>query len=333
MAERESELRMIAWELTSSCNLKCLHCRASAESERDPDELTLKECEAIIDSISEFSSPTIILTGGEPLLRHDLMDLIEYGKRKKLRMVLATNGTLVTDEVTRSLKALGIKRVSLSIDGKDRESHERIRGVLGSFDYVISAARIFKDHGIPFQINTTITSLNSAEIESIYELSKSLGACAWHPFLLVPVGRGKDIYSDMDPKEYDKVLYRIYGLQKRGEIEIKVTCGPQYYRIMKENGDEVLSSGCLAGKAFMFISSKGFAKPCGYLDVISGDVKKDGVQRVWRESEVFLKLRDPKNLKGGCRSCSYVEVCGGCRARAYEISGDYLGQDPLCSIS
>lgn len=334
MDKREFPLRMVAWELTRSCNLACLHCRAQAKKERDEKELTTLECKSIIDSIWSFSNPVIILTGGEPLMRSDIFEIVEYGNQKGLYMVLATNGTLLSKEVAKTLKALKIKRVSLSLDGKDKKSHDEFRGVEGSFDSIITAAKILNEEKLPFQINTTVTSINVEDIESIYELAKSIGASAWHLFLLVPVGRGKGIRDKgLKAKAYEETLERVYNLERRREIEIKVTCAPQYYRILKERGEILKSSGCLAGKTFMFISHVGVAQPCGYLEIPCGDVRKDGVESVWRNSHVFLKLRDFSEYKGRCGRCRYLSICGGCRARAYEEYGDFLEEEPYCTIS
>jgi len=332
MGERTYPLRMVAWELTRNCNLSCVHCRACATTGPHAGELTTEECKRIIDDILSFSEPTVILTGGEPLLRPDIFEVIEYGNGKGLRLVTAINGTLLDMEKTRRLKASGIRRVSLSIDGRDRSSHDSFRGVDGSFDAVIKASGMLKDAGLPFQINTTVTTLNVNDLGEIYKLTKSLAAAAWHVFLLVPVGRGTGLKGkELSAKEYEKVLHRLYDMEKMNELEMKVTCAPHYYRIVKEGGDAPKSTGCLAGKSFMFISHRGVAQPCGYLEVASGDVRKDGVRKVWEDSEVFRRLRDLSSYRGKCGGCRYIRICGGCRARAYEATGSYLEEEPLCS--
>lgn len=334
MAQIEFPLRMVAWELTRNCNLNCIHCRASATLGPYTDELTFNECKKIIDEIVVFSSPTIILTGGEPLIRDDLFDIIEYGTDKGLRLVIATNGTLLDEEKVRRLKTGGIKRVSLSIDGKDSTTHDLFRGVNGSFASVIKAVKILTDANLPFQINTTITRLNVEALQQIYNLVKSIGAVAWHIFLLVPVGRGQELKGkELSTEMYEQVLAWFYDIEKKNELEIKVTCAPHYYRIVKEKGDKPKSSGCLAGKSFMFISHKGIAQPCGYLEIPSGDIKKDGVKKVWEESPVFNQLRDMSSYRGKCGGCRYLRICSGCRARAYELSGDFLGEEPYCSYN
>ena len=332
MEQREHHLRMVAWELTRNCNLNCLHCRASATCVPYKDELTTDECKAIIDGILAFASPTVILTGGEPLLREDIFDIIEYGKVKGLRLVIAVNGTLLTKDKAVRLKDGGIKRVSLSLDGKDAVSHDTFRGVEGSFDAVMKAAAILKDVDLPFQINTTVTGRNVGDLDAIYDLVRSIGAVAWHVFLLVPVGRGEGLKGEeLDAAKYEEVLLRLYETESRNELEMKVTCAPHYYRIVKEKGEVPKSAGCLAGKSFMFISHRGVAQPCGYLETDAGNVRKDGVEKVWKESPVYNRLRDLKSYGGKCGGCKFLKICGGCRARAYEATGDFMEAEPLCS--
>jgi radical SAM protein with 4Fe4S-binding SPASM domain len=222
----------------------------------------------------------------------------------------------------------------MSLDGKDRKSHDSFRGVEGSFDSVMKAAGILRSVGLPFQINTTVTRLNVEDLGAIYDLVRSIGSVAWHIFLLVPVGRGEGLKGkELDTKKYEEVLEWLYGIEKKNELEIKVTCAPHYYRIVKEKGDSPKSAGCLAGKSFMFISHKGVAQPCGYLEMASGDVRKEGVRKVWEESPVFGQLRDLSQYTGKCGGCRYLKICGGCRARAREMYGDFLGEEPYCSYN
>lgn len=332
MGEREFPLRMVAWELTRNCNLNCIHCRAKATLGPHQGELTTEECKKIIDDISSFASPIVILTGGEPLMREDLFEIIRYGNEKGLRLVIAVNGTLLDRDKATRLKELGIQRVSMSIDGKDARSHDAFRGVPGSFDAVVKAAGILQEIGLPFQINTTVTRLNVDDLGEICESVKAAGAVAWHVFLLVPVGRGEGLRGEeLNAKMYEDVLQWLYTVEKKDELEMKVTCAPHYYRIVTEKGDTPKSAGCLAGKSFMFISHRGIAQPCGYLEMDSGDVRKEGVKKVWEGSPVFTKLRDLRSYKGKCGACRFLAICGGCRARAHELRGDMLGEEPYCT--
>ncbi len=334
MVEREFPLRMVAWELTRNCNLSCIHCRASATSGPHAGELTLPECTKILDEIRAFSDPTIILTGGEPLMRDDVFDIIDYGAAKGLRMVIAVNGTLLDGEKAAKLKESGIKRVSMSLDGPDRGTHDRFRGVTGSFDAVMKGAEILRAAAMPFQINTTVTRLNADRLHEVYRVVKSMGAVGWHVFLLVPVGRGEGLKGEeLNTRMYESTLEDLYEIETRNEIELKVTCAPHYYRIVKERGGVPKSAGCLAGKSFMFISHKGVAQPCGYLEVPSGDVRELGVRSVWQNSPVFTELRTLSSYKGKCGACRYLKICGGCRARAFESRGHILEEEPYCSYN
>ncbi|MBP1734929.1 MAG: Radical domain protein [Deltaproteobacteria bacterium] len=305
---------MVAWELTRNCNLNCVHCRAAASKGPHEGELTLSECKQVLDQIAGFASPTIILTGGEPLMRNDIFDIIEYGNVKGLRLVMAINGTLLTEEKAQRLKEYGIKRVSLSLDGKNVKNHDAFRGVIGSFNSVMKAADYLNGVDLPFQINTTVTRFNVDDLLDIYNLIKAMGAVAWHVFLLVPVGRAKDLKGkELDTEAYEDVLHWLYDMESKNEIEMKVTCAPHY--------------------SFMFISHKGIAQPCGYLELASGDVRAHGVQKVWEESPVFNQLRDLTSYRGKCGRCRYLKICGGCRARAYELHGDFLHEEPYCSYN
>jgi AdoMet-dependent heme synthase len=327
-------LRMIAWEVTRNCNLDCVHCRARASSKHYENELSLDESKKVLDDIASFSTPTIILTGGEPLLRDDIYDIARYGVSKGLRMVIAVNGTLVDREVAGKLKDAGILRVSMSVDGKDQTSHDNFRRVSGSFDSVMRAGQIFNDVGLPFQINTTVTKLNMADLGDIYDLVKGMGAVAWHVFLLVPVGRGEGLKGEeLNAAMYEDVLNWLYDREERNEMEMKVTCAPHYYRIVKEKGGTPKSAGCLAGKSFLFISHTGIAQPCGYLDLACGDVRKYGVRKVWEDSQEFALIRDFRQYKGKCGHCKFLNICGGCRARALELKGDILEAEPYCSYA
>lgn len=332
MDERSSPLRMIAWELTRNCNLNCVHCRARASAGPHDNELSLAECKGILDDIASFSSPTIILTGGEPLLRPDVYDIVSYGVSKGLRIVIAVNGTLIDAETAQKLKSAGILRVSMSIDGADPDSHDAFRGVSGSFDSVMRAAGYLREAGLPFQVNTTVTRLNVADLAAIYKLVRDMGAVAWHVFLLVPVGRGEGLKGEeLNAAMYEDVLNWLYEAEEENRIEMKVTCAPHYYRVVTERGGVPKSAGCLAGKSFLFISHTGIAQPCGYLELACGDVRRDGVRKVWEGSSELASIRDFGLYKGKCGRCRYLRICGGCRARAGELKGDFLEAEPYCS--
>jgi heme b synthase len=335
--------RIIAWELTNACNLACIHCRASAIKEPQPGELSTAQARHFVDELVDYK-PILILTGGEPLLRADVFDIARYATRKGLRAVLATNGTLLTLQIVRKLKTAGIQRVSISIDGATREMHDVFRGEAGAFEGALRGIDILKKEGISFQINTTITKRNLTHIPQIHDLAIELKASALHIFLLVPTGRGEEIVSEeIPPEEYEKVLNWFYDRSKDKRIQFKATCAPHYFRIMRQrtkvegiritpqtHGLEAMTKGCLGGSAFCFVSSKGNVYPCGYLPALAGNILEKPFKTIWEKSKVFNDLRDPGLLKGKCGLCEYKNVCGGCRARAYAGTGDYLDEEPFC---
>ena len=337
-------LRMVAWELTRSCNLACVHCRASAERGPYPGELSTAECLKIMDEIASFSKPVIILTGGEPLLRSDIFDLARYGTNKGFRVVMATNGTLITEETIQAMKASGIQRISISLDGPNAETHDAFRKAKGSFDGSLRGIEMAKKEGLEFQINTTITRANLHLVAEILQLAVNLGAVAHHIFLLVPTGRGKDLQDqEISALDYEKTLDWFYEQRDRVPLQLKATCAPHYYRILrqraqkegkkitpKEYGLDAMTRGCLGGLSFCFISHVGQVQPCGYLELNCGNVREKSFKEIWETSPVFQNLRHTDSYQGKCGRCEFRKVCGGCRARAYESLGDYMAEEPYC---
>lgn len=340
--------RLVFWETTASCNLKCIHCRASEVGFRSPDELTAQESFALLDSIASFARPVIVLSGGEPVVREDIFDIATYGTGLGLRMVLATNGTLVDAETADQMAKSGIQRVSVSIDGASAQAHDRFRRVSGAFDAAIEGIGHIKSAGIPFQINTSVTRQNFDELPLVLKLAKELGAVALHIFLLVPTGCGKEIAEDemISSEQYEKVLNWLYEQSGNVNINLKATCAPHYYRIIRQHaaaegrkvsvethGLDAMTRGCLAGTGVCFVSHRGDVYPCGYFPVSAGNVRETDFGIIWRDSRLFGELRDESLLQGKCGKCEYRRVCGGCRARAYAASGDYLAEEPCCSFS
>ncbi len=340
----EPQLRMIAWELTRSCNLACVHCRASAAFGPYEGELSTHDVLRVMDDIASFSKPVIILTGGEPLLRADIFDLASYGTGKGFRMVMATNGTLFNEEIIQKIKASGIQRISVSIDGPTAETHDAFRKVKGSFEGSLRGIEMAKEGGIEFQINTTITQANLHLIPEILRLAVRLGAVALHIFLLVPTGRGKELKDqEISALDYEKTLHWFYEQIDKVPLQLKATCAPHYYRILRQqakkegkkvtlqtHGLDAMTRGCLGGISFCFISHVGQVQPCGYLELNCGNVKEKPFQEIWLESEVFRNLRNTDGYRGKCGRCEFRKVCGGCRARAYELSGEYMAEEPYC---
>ena len=338
-------LRLVAWETTRNCNLDCMHCRASATHGPHSGELDTPASLRLLDQIAEVGSPIVILTGGEPLLRPDIFEISKYGTDKGLRMVMAPNGTLITETIVGQMADSGIQRISVSLDGSTAESHDRFRGVDGAFDGALRGIRLAREAGIEFQINTTITKTNIDQIPKIQQLAVELGAVAHHIFLLVPTGRGKYIVDqEITSEEYEETLNWFYDQREKTPLQLKATCAPHYYRILRQrskeegksvtfetHGMDAMTRGCLGGTGFCFISHTGIVQPCGFLNVDCGDITKTSFVDVWNRSDVFSSLRNFDNLNGKCGKCEFKKVCGGCRARAYEATGDYLSQEPLCS--
>src|SRR5271165_3774074 len=228
--------RLIFWELTKGCNLRCIHCRASATELSSPNDLTTETAKAIIDQIAEVSTPILVLSGGEPLFRSDIFELARYGTEKGLRVALATNGTLVTKQVAQKIVDSGVRRVAISLDGADALTHDTFRGIPGAFDAAITGFRNLKDLGMSVQINTTIARHNAHQLPQVLELAKSIGADALHTFLLVPVGCGVDIAAEqmVPPEEYERMLNWFYDQSLDGGIELKATCAPHYFRVVRQ---------------------------------------------------------------------------------------------------
>jgi heme b synthase len=344
-SQGSSRLQIVAWEVTRSCNLNCVHCRASSDSGPYPEEMDTNGALSTVDQITEVGRPIVILTGGEPLLRKDIFTLAAYGAEKGLRMVMGSNGTLVTRDMAKQISQSGIKRVSISLDGATSKSHDQFRQVRGSFSRAMEGITRLKEENVEFQINTTLTRQNLSEAKKILDLSVGLGAVAHHVFLLVPTGRAKEMVGqELTANEYEDTLYWFYQQQSVVPLQFKATCAPQFYRISlqearakgeelkrESHGLDAVTRGCLAGISYCFISHQGVVQPCGYLDLNAGDLRESAFRDIWHDSPIFRKLRDFSCYKGKCGRCNYIAVCGGCRARAYAASGDYLEQEPLCA--
>lgn len=336
--------RVIAWESTRACNLACRHCRASAQRDPAPDELTTDEVMRLIDEIAALSRPIFIISGGEPLMREDVFDIAAYANEQGLRVAISPNGTLITPAIVERMKDVGIKRVSVSIDGSCDERHDAIRGVPGAFDEAVRGIRYCADGELPFQINTTVMRQNVDDLEAIHDLTVALGAAAWHVFMLVPTGRGQ-VDDELSAEGYESILNWIYDAALESPIPLRVTCGPQFMRLVltrrgeaetppnlvgRQRGLDRMSRGCLAGMGYCFISRRGEVYPCGYLPVLAGNVREQDFGTIYQESPVFRKLRDLSQLEGKCGECAFVHRCGGCRARAYSLTGDYMAEEPYC---
>ena len=340
------EIRLVAWEVTRQCNLSCLHCRASAEMGPYPDELTTAEGLILLNQIREVGQPVVILTGGEPLLRPDIFELARHGHSLGLRMVMALNATLLDLKYARKLKESGIQRISISMDGATAESHDFFRQVKGAYDGILKGIEAAKSVGLEFQINTTVTRHNLRDLARIQEKVLELGAVAHHIFMLVPTGRGRALSDQtISAKDYEDTLTWLVKRREEIPLSIKATCAPHYYRILREtahkegrkitfesHGLDAVTRGCLGGTGFSFISHRGQVQPCGYLEVDAGNIRKKTFKEIWESSPVFSAIRDRSQYSGKCGHCEYFRVCGGCRARAFEATGNYLTEEPLCTF-
>lgn len=337
--------RLIFFELTKRCNLRCIHCRAEAY-ENAPELLTTEEVKRILREISEVSKPIMILTGGEPLYRKDIFEIAEHTVKLGMRAALASNGTMIDEAMAKRIADAGVSRVSISLDGGTEKTHDDFRGIPGSFKKAVEGIVNLQKVGVQTQINSTIAKHNVHELNEILNLALNLKVNALHIFMLVPVGCGVQIADKMmlTPQEYEDSLNWFYEQWRaHQELEFKATCAPHFYRILNQRGRNdgivlpksshgmsAMTRGCLAGSSVCFISASGEVQPCGYLPLIAGRLKEQKFADVWRNSECFLNLRDPSKLTGKCARCEFKKLCMGCRARAYYEKGNYLDEEPYC---
>ncbi len=342
----------IAWEVTRACAFACVHCRADAIPKRDPLELSTGEGYRLIDRLAEFGSPILIFTGGDPMMRRDLFDLIAYATDKGLRCSLTPTATaLPTEERLENAKEAGIRRIALSLDAPTKEVHDAFRKVDGSWqrtmDILLRAERV----GLSVQVNTTVSKFNVDHLPEMVPFIKQVGAVQWSVFFMVPTGRAQAKHM-ISPEEHERTFHWLYELSKEAPFDIKATAAPMYRRVAIErkksevgNGYEVTFQGAgfqyadglhrprkgvNDGNGFLFISHIGEIQPSGFLPITAGNVREDDVVEVYRNHQIFQDLRDPSKLKGRCGRCEYRDLCGGQRGRAYGLTGDYLAEDPAC---
>lgn len=364
-------LRLVFWETTTACNLSCVHCRRLEVSQAlSKDDLTTDQARALIRSLPEVGRPILVFSGGEPLMRPDLFDLAAEARAHNLPMALATNGTLVDQNMAQHIVSAVFQRVSMSFDGPDAATHDQFRAIHGAFDAAVAGFKLLRAAGVSMQINTTIAQHNYARLDDMYKLALDLGADALHVFMLVPVGCGLELSESvmLNPQEYETALNWLYDKSLENKLHLKATCAPHYFRVMlqraKGGGQEMpagahphrsmapagtsgahlggqaseadmraMTKGCLAGQAVCFVSHTGEVFPCGYLPVSSGNINDRPLPEIWRDSSIFKNLRDESKLSGKCGSCEYKRVCMGCRARAYAETHDYLSEEPNCGYT
>ena len=333
---RQSGPRVVAWEVTRRCPLACRHCRAGAKDRAYEGELSTGECLRVLDALSGFGKPMIIWTGGEPMYRPDILDLVRGASRRGLRSVMAPCGTLVTRDALLALKEAGVTACSFSLDGATESTHDAFRGVPGAFDNVRRAMAVAVEIGMPFQVNTTVSQLNCAELPAIRDAAIACGARTLDLFFLVPVGRGSGLRDlSLTPEATEAVIRWAFEMDRQAAVHVRVTCAPQAVRIWHALGKPGQPpAGCMGGRGFVFISHTGVLQPCGFLDVPSGDLRaaEFDFKKAYATSQVFRDLSDPDRYGGGCGICAFRYGCGGCRARAYAATGNYLAAETGCPL-
>ena len=322
---------IVSWNTTNACNMYCDHCYRDAGCKAE-EELSTAEAKTLLEQIARAGFKIMIFSGGEPLMRPDIVELVAYAASLGLRPVFGTNGTLITLEMAQKLKAAGAMGMGISLDSMDREKHNKFRKFPGAWEGAVQGMRNCRAAGLPFQIHTTVMEWNNHELEDLTDFAVAEGAVAHHFFFLVPTGRAKTIEAEsLRAEAYEDTLTRIMKKQQEVEIELKPTCAPQFLRIAAQMGLKTrFRRGCLAGMAYCIISPRGKVQPCAYLNMELGDVRQTPFDEIWKNSEVLNKLRTLE-YSGGCGSCEYKRACGGCRARAaYYHEGDYMAEEPWC---
>jgi radical SAM protein len=339
------------WEVTQACDLACVHCRASAQPDRHPMELSTEEGKDLIDQIAALKVPVFVLTGGDPIKRPDLFELIAHARSAGVRVSLTPSATpLLTRNVIARLKEVGLSRLAVSMDGANAETHDAFRGMHGSFARTLDAVRWANEIGLPVQINTTFSRRNIADIDAIVALIESLRITLWSVFFLVPTGRGK-LDDLLNAEEFEQVFAKIYSLSKTASFDIKTTEAQHYRRFVLQqkvaerkagvwtqvNQEKVADAigraprGLNDGKGFVFISHTGEVFPSGFLPLSADNIRRNALNAIYRESPLFLALRDTSKLEGKCGACEFKEICGGSRSRAYALTGNPNAEEPCCS--
>lgn len=322
---------IVSWNVTNACNMFCDHCYREAGCKAE-EELSTSEAKTLLEQIAKAGFKIMIFSGGEPLTRPDILELVSYATSLGLRSVFGTNGTLITLEMARKLKEAGAMGMGISLDSMDKKKHNEFRKFEGAWEGAVQGMRNCRAVGLPFQIHTTVMDWNNHELENITDFAVAEGAVAHHFFFLVPTGRAKTIEAEsLRAEQYEETLTRIMKKQTEVDIELKPTCAPQFMRIAAQMGIKTrFRRGCLAGTAYCIISPRGKVQPCAYLNMELGDVREMPFDEIWRNNEVLNTLRTLE-YKGGCGKCEFKRACGGCRARAaFYNDGDYMAEEPWC---
>jgi radical SAM protein len=335
----------VYWEMTQACALACRHCRAEALSTPHPMELTFDEGVDFLKQILEFGDPLpqLILTGGDPLARSDLFELIDQARRLGIGVSItpAATSAIVRDVLVR-LKEHSVEGLGLSLDGSRRELHDSIRGVPGTFDRTIQAMRWAQELNMPLQVNTLVSAETAGDVPAIYELLKPLGVTRWSLFFLISVGRGK-VLQPLSQEDSETLMTWVYTTSNQAPFIVATTEAPSYRRVVLEQmrtegltGERVKRSGATRGfgirdgHGIVFVSSTGDICPAGFLPLVTGNVRKDPLVSVYRNAPLFRSLHDPAQFEGRCGVCEFHALCGGSRARAFAATGNPLASDPFC---
>lgn len=335
----------IYWEMTQACALACRHCRAEAMPEAHPAELTFDEGKAFLAQIPEFGRPLphLILTGGDPLKRADLFELIDEARRLGIGVSITPAATpALTREVLAKLKEHGVEGLGLSLDGSTAERHDSIRGVPGTFDLTMLAMQWARELEMPVQVNSLVAEETAADMPAVYEVLKPFGIARWSLFFLISVGRGK-VLQPLSPAAGERLMGWIHETSQAAPFIVATTEAPSYRRVALErmreegkHGAEIRQSGpgrgfgIRDGHGIMFVSNTGDICPAGFLPLTAGNVRQDRVAEIYRHSPLFESLHDPAQFEGRCGACEYHVLCGGSRARAYGATGNPLESDPFC---
>lgn len=325
---------LVSWNLTRRCNLRCVHCYLDASARAsDQDELTTAEGRDFIDQLANFCpGAMLVFTGGEPLLRSDLNELIAYAAQNGLLPVLGTNGLLLTAERVQNLTESGLAAVGISLDSVDPQQHDDFRGMQGAWRKTVSGIEACQQQGLAVQIHTTATRANHKKIDQLIAFAADHNAVAFHLFFLVCTGRGQQM-TDITPAEYSVALSALVAAQGeyQGQMLIRARCAPHFRRLAYSRNTELAASsaGCMAGTSYCRISPVGEITPCPYLPLSVGNLRNDSLADIWETAPIFNQLRQPI-LTGRCGVCEFGALCGGCRARAYSVNDDIMAEDPWC---
>lgn len=346
----------VIWEVTRACDLRCVHCRADAQRLRDPRELSTVEGRALLEQVRELGSPVFIFTGGDPLRRPDLFELIDYAVELGLNVAITPSGTpLLTPEVVRRFRERGVRRMGLSLDGPDSDTHDAFRQQPGSFSWSVAALQAARECGLPTQINTTVTRRNVHRLPQMSAVVGELEAVTWSVFFLVRVGRAQDT-DQLTAHEFEEVFAFLYDLARRVPFQVRTTAAPHYRRYVLQRQTEerrrqaagvmpLLGTvsqdapvdmpralqGITDGRGLVFVSHIGEVCPSGFLPLVAGNVRQTSLAEIYRQAPLFRALRDVRTWHGKCRDCEFVRICGGSRARAFAQYGDPLAEEPLCA--